>query len=155
MVRKKKKKNCARCYLLTMWIKVFANINDRKINLTTTMYLAIYSLFFLFFFSHLPLSYPSTKIRSNKRGIQNNRVRIMRSKTSEKKGKNLVKWILVRNSGEWIITKVKITGFNCINILVLMGKNRFGATANTSEKNPKSPPGCGFNVDVLNGEPQD
>ena len=35
--KKKKKKKCARCYLLTMWIKVFANILEHKIDLTTTM----------------------------------------------------------------------------------------------------------------------
>ena len=34
----------------TMWIKEFANIIEHKIDLTTTMYFTIYSLFFLFFF---------------------------------------------------------------------------------------------------------
>ena len=70
----------------TMWIKEFANIIEYKIDLTTTMYFTIYSLFFLFFFFFsFAFSYSSTKIRSNKRGIRNNRVRIMRSKTTEKK----------------------------------------------------------------------
>ena len=45
---RKKKKKCARCCLLTMWIEVFANIIDHKIDLTTTMFFAIYSLFFFF-----------------------------------------------------------------------------------------------------------
>ena len=70
----------------TMWFKEFANIIEYKIDLTTTMYFTIYSLFFLFFFFFsFAFSYSSTKIRSNKRGIRNNRVRIMRSKTTEKK----------------------------------------------------------------------
>lgn len=91
----------------------------------------LWPLFFSFF-SHLPFSYSSTKIRSNKRGIRNNRVRIMRNKRLKKKEKNQVKLILVQNSGEWEIPKFKITGFKCIDILVLMGNNRFGATVNTS-----------------------
>ena len=81
MVCKKKKKNCARCYVLTMWIKVFTNITDHKIDMTTTMYLAIYGLFFSPFFFHLPFSSSSTKISLNKRGIRNNWLWIERSKT--------------------------------------------------------------------------
>ena len=136
-VRKKKKKTVPDVtYLLCESKYLQTSLTVRLIWLPpcTSQFNCLFFLFFFLICLSLILRQKLDRISGEFRITECELCEVKRVK---KKEKNQVKWILVRNSGEWIITKVKITGFNYINILVLMGKNRFGANANTSEKKYK------------------